>query len=115
MAVYGGHFPAGISYNQLLHFAQCYLSKKFAPFRKSLFAPIPPVYPLEKVVTPIKIIWSDIDPHTDPRDVDKMLAIFKNSEADHIPGYNHIDFLWAIDAHKDVYQLFVPFIKKHTP
>lgn len=108
-----GHTPAGASTRQIVHFGQLYNSKKFVQFDHGLVTNKftygtfkPPPYNLSAIRTPIFLHYSDNDWLATPEDVDKL-----SKEINTIVGkyrvsmkkFNHIDFVFAIDAKKLIY------------
>lgn len=109
-----GHVPAGASTKTLIHYAQEIRNDgRFQQFDygpevnfMTYGAPIPPEYPLSKITLPIALLSADNDWLAGTEDVDKLYVRLTNPlERYKVPykDFNHIDFLWAIDAPKLVY------------
>ena len=73
----------------------------------------PPEYDLAKVTVPVALFWSDNDWLADPKDVKYLTSNLPNivlNERIPLPKFNHIDFLWAIDADVLVYKKIVSLL-----
>ncbi|VEN52976.1 unnamed protein product [Callosobruchus maculatus] len=107
--------PAGASTRQLLHYAQ-EIATVIGHFRQWDYGPIinlaeygrtyPPEYPLQKVTAPVYLIYSKNDWLAAETDVKKLHKHLGNAQGlllveDH--GFNHLDFLYGINAYKYVY------------
>jgi len=110
------HTPAGASTHTLLHYAQEKTTGGFHAFDwgsdklnvEHHQNTEPPVYDLGKVTTPTALYWSDHDYFAEPGDILQTIMGLPNV----IPGMNHevklksfthLDFLWGIDADREVY------------
>ncbi|XP_046625247.1 lipase 3-like isoform X1 [Neodiprion virginianus] len=117
-----GHFPAGSSYKQIIHYGQSVQSGSFQKFdygkKKNLeiYGSIqPPKYNLDKVKVPVTIFYSENDFMTDPRDVARLADKLPNViEKYKIPyaKFNHIDYLWGVDAKTLVYNYVIKILKR---
>lgn len=119
--------PAGASTRQLLHYAQGINSGKFMVcrieisnevtftllgyFRKYDFGWFdnlwiygslsPPDYDLSKISAPVALFYSDNDWLAAIKDVHQLSGLLPNRVVEHLVdwrGFNHLDFLWAIDV-----------------
>ncbi|KAG7157241.1 Gastric triacylglycerol lipase-like 4, partial [Homarus americanus] len=116
-----GHTPAGTSTRTVIHFAQEINSGKFLHYdfgrkenQKRYHQPTPPVYTLSHVKVPVVLIWGQNDYLADPQDVARLaseLPQLKASFKVELPLFNHIDFLWGIDADKYVYRIICKYLK----
>lgn len=102
------HLPAGTSVYTVVHYAQEILSEKFQKFdygiegnRKVYGQDEPPEYKIEAIKAPIAAYWSENDWLAQPDDVLRLMFKLPN----HISSYkvpmkewNHLDFLYGIDA-----------------
>ncbi|XP_033217101.1 lipase 3-like [Belonocnema kinseyi] len=103
-----GHFPAGASVKQIIHYSQLILSGGFRKFdhgptenlrRYGSTEPSP--YDLGKVKVPISVFYSENDYLTHPTDVKKLVDKLPNVVLFHKIEYNkfnHIDYLWGRDS-----------------
>ncbi|XP_014486359.1 PREDICTED: lipase 3-like isoform X2 [Dinoponera quadriceps] len=117
-----GHFPAGASTKQVLHFAQLINSKSFqkydhgAKLNKTLYgSTVPPEYNLSKVKTPVTIFYSENDFLTHTTDVLKLARKLPNIiqvKKIKYEKFNHIDYLWGRDAKALLYTKIVKVLKK---
>ncbi|KAM5235950.1 gastric triacylglycerol lipase [Ctenodactylus gundi] len=114
--VYVSHNPAGTSVQDILHWAQAGRSGKFqafdwgSPFQNTLHynQPTPPYYDVTAMNVPIAVWNGGHDPLADPHDVDNLLPKLSNLiYHKEIPPYNHLDFIWAMNAPQKIYNEIV--------
>ncbi|XP_057669852.1 lipase 3-like [Diorhabda carinulata] len=108
-----GHYPAGASTRQVLHYCQEYNSGKFAQYDFGLMknlvtylSPTPPDYDLSEISTPISLIYSSNDWLSATVDVDKLAERLPNLQIKYlvpIPTWNHLDFVFGNDAPSVIY------------
>ncbi|XP_065321807.1 gastric triacylglycerol lipase-like [Gordionus sp. m RMFG-2023] len=104
--VLASHVPSGTSSKNFVHFAQLITSKKFQKFDFGLLKNLaiyrsstPPDYDLSKYDVPTVILWGDQDLMAGPIDVSYLISKLKTVKASfRYEKYNHIDFLWGLDA-----------------
>ncbi|XP_055851914.1 lipase 1-like [Episyrphus balteatus] len=108
-----GHSPAGSSTKQLIHFAQLKSSGHFRQFdhgyignwrRYGRFSP--PDYPLENVMAKVALHYGANDWLTVPKDVDRLDQALPNVIGKFLvkfSEFNHLDFVWGIDARELLY------------
>jgi len=106
------HTPAGSSTNSFVHFAQEINSKKFSAFdygneNSDIYGQdTPPEYDLTKVNVPIGLYWGENDWLAHPSDILRLLTKLPNVAHNYeVPydAWNHLDFIWGIDANIYVY------------
>jgi len=110
------HTPAGASSKTILHYAQEVNSNKFEgydwgsdPANMAHHGSLtPPEYLLSDVTTPTAIYWGDNDWLAAAADILQVVMQLPNIQPgmNHEvawPGWNHLDFLWGVDADKYVY------------
>lgn len=103
------HLGTGTSWKTVVHFAQ--IMGAGGKFQKFDYGPnynynqygiyTPPEYDLESITLPIKLFWARNDLLSGEEDV-MMLYYRLNDDTElHMvpdPDFNHVDYLWAIDA-----------------
>jgi len=110
------HTPAGASTNTLLHYGQGIVSGEFQGYdwgsKKENFQHHGPhgipTYKLEDVTTPLAVYYGMNDWLAAAEDVLKTVSVLPNIlpgmlHMIELPTWNHLDFLWGIDADKYVY------------
>lgn len=116
-----GHTPAGSSTRQIIHYGQLYKSGKFRQFdhgwirNKFTYGTFtPPLYNLTAVTTPVYMHYSNNDWLSTPPDVDKL-----SKEMPSVIGkfkvpykkFNHLDFVFAINAKELIYDRVMNIMK----
>ncbi|KAM4851982.1 gastric triacylglycerol lipase [Thomomys bottae] len=119
MDVYLGHNPAGTSVQDILHWAQAGRSGKFqafdwgSPYQNILHynQDIPPYYNVTAMTVPIAVWNGGQDLLADPRDIEMLLPKLSNLiYHKEILPYNHLDFIWAMNAPQEVYNEIVSML-----
>ncbi|XP_003473591.2 gastric triacylglycerol lipase [Cavia porcellus] len=114
--VYLSHNPAGTSVQDVLHWAQECRSGKFqafdwgSPYQNMLHfnQSTPPYYNVTAMSVPIAVWNGGQDMLADPRDVANLLPKLSNLiYHKEILPYNHLDFIWAMNAPQEVYNEIV--------
>ncbi|CAL1528652.1 unnamed protein product [Lymnaea stagnalis] len=116
--VYIGHTPAGTSVRDILHWAQGINSKKFQRFDYGSAVEnivhygqrTPPLYDPKKVKVPVAILRGGRDWLADPADVTWLLPQLNVTHDVNICHYEHLDFIWAFDAAKLIYDTILEII-----
>lgn len=117
------HVPAGASTKTLVHYAQ--EIKKAGRFQQFDYGPegnlreygtdLPPEYPLHKITLPIALFGAENDWLASDTDVTNLYVQLANP-IDHyivpLKEFNHIDFLWAIDARKLVFDKLLQLMEE---
>lgn len=117
LPVYLSHFPAGCSSNQLIHFGQELVRQYFGPMMDVNDIEPPSDFPLQNINIPIAVFYSPTDPHTDPEDINMLQASLTNVKGLHIeqvPEFDHIDFVWGINAWDLVYRKIIELDRINT-
>ncbi|KAH8401056.1 hypothetical protein KR009_002766, partial [Drosophila setifemur] len=109
--------PAGFSRGQLQHFGQLINSGKFQQYdyRSPRLNALrygqntPPSYQLGNVRLQLQIFHGSRDALSSPADVQRLVRELRHSSTQMylVPGYNHIDFLFATSAPQMVYQRII--------
>ncbi|XP_015182224.1 PREDICTED: lipase 3-like isoform X2 [Polistes dominula] len=117
-----GHFPAGVSAKQIIHYSQGIVSGAFRKFDygfsqnlKKYGSSQPPKYDLRKVKVPVAIFYGENDSLTHFSDVQKIIDKLPNvieTKKIEYSKFNHVDFLWGRDAKKLVYNNVVAVLKR---
>ncbi|XP_025995621.1 lipase 3 [Solenopsis invicta] len=113
-----GHIPASASSKQLMHFAQIINSGKvitagrfqqydYGLRNKQVHGSLtPPEYMLSKITTPMHVYYSENDWLANVKDVEKLTSEVSNLASKTLIGdkkFNHLDFLWAKNVKKYLY------------
>lgn len=117
-----GHTPAGAATKQLLHYGQGVESGKFRQYDYGWWDNYfhyygqlePPEYDFNKVTAPVALHYSDNDWLAAVRDVDELSTKLPNLLGKFnvpLPSFNHLDYLWAIDADSLVYRKVIDQIE----
>uniref|UniRef100_A0A8C5RTR3 AB hydrolase-1 domain-containing protein n=1 Tax=Laticauda laticaudata TaxID=8630 RepID=A0A8C5RTR3_LATLA len=128
MDVYMSYFPDSTSVQNILHWGQVkylkiqYCFSGFHMIKKSsrngrirLEYCTPPAYNVERITVPISIWYGENDLLVTPDDVKALInqlrsVVYKDSLSD----WNHVDFVWGLDASKRVYSPLIKLISLHT-
>ena len=119
--VYFSHTPAGTSVKNMLHFSQLIREKQFQMYDYGYFGNIrkygwvfPLVYNLKQITNPVVLVSGSNDWLANPTDVSwlskELNHVLINKKID---GYNHLDFIWGLDAREKVYSYILKSIKKY--
>lgn len=105
------HLFSFTSTKSVVHWFQIIRNRSFQFYDDELQAPFsmvdtgrfykPVKYPIKNIKTPIILLYGDSDSLVD---IDAMLSgLPRATVAKSIPGYEHLDFLWAEDVDKQVF------------
>ncbi|CAK9298209.1 unnamed protein product [Gordionus sp. m RMFG-2023] len=116
--VYYGHYPAGTSVRNMVHFGQAVLNDDFSMYSlgflgnlKKYGRIVPPSHDIRQMTTPTMIFWGQKDWLTNPKDVDKLISKISNLMGNHkFENSNHYDFVYGINAANDYYSIIVKTI-----
>ncbi|CAG5051606.1 unnamed protein product [Parnassius apollo] len=109
LPVFVSHYGDGTSWKTVLHFAQeIVASNKFQQFdfgppnnQRMYGNDQPPEYDLRKITLPINLFWAQNDLLSSEKDVKMLLEKLPSTTHAYLvpdPKFNHLDYLWAIDA-----------------
>jgi lysosomal acid lipase/cholesteryl ester hydrolase len=114
-----GHVPAGAATKQILHYGQEVQSAHFRQYDYGMLDNMfiygqftPPDYDLRKLTAPVALYYSENDWLAAIVDVEQLASKLPNLLQQYLvplSDFNHLDYLWAIDADTLVYK---PIIEK---
>uniref|UniRef100_A0A8C3QKN4 Partial AB-hydrolase lipase domain-containing protein n=1 Tax=Cyanoderma ruficeps TaxID=181631 RepID=A0A8C3QKN4_9PASS len=103
---YIGHYPAGTSVQNVIHWHQENVEK----YNQTA----PPVYKIEEIKIPIAVWSGGQDKFADPKDMAKLLPRITNLiYHEHFPIWGHLDFIWGLDATEKMYLKIIELLKKY--
>ncbi|KMQ87030.1 lipase 3 [Lasius niger] len=118
-------FPTGGSANTVIHYSQVFQSGKFRQYdygrTKNLLtydSAEPPDYNLANIMVSIAIFYGPGDTMIDIMDVKRLSCALPNvMDVYEVPwpNFNHMDFIWAKDASKLVYERVLKIMRKENP
>ncbi|XP_070545445.1 gastric triacylglycerol lipase-like isoform X2 [Ptychodera flava] len=119
--VYVSHTPAGTSVQNMAHWSQMIKSGKFQMYDYGIFGNIKhynrfvaPVYDVRKMKVPVAVFSGDWDALADPKDVELLIPKLKSLVYSRsIPKFDHIDFIWAVDAATVLYKDVIKLLQKY--
>ncbi|KFQ28617.1 Lipase member M, partial [Merops nubicus] len=116
--VYTSHYPDRTSVKNVIHWAQVMTSGEFKAFDYGSKNPAvyhqdtPPSYQVEQMPVPTAVWSGGEDWVVDQRDVHLLLPrIAHLITYDHIPNWNHWDFIWGLDAPRRLYSTILELMK----
>ncbi|XP_048769439.1 gastric triacylglycerol lipase-like [Ostrea edulis] len=121
LPVYISHAPAGTSMQDMVHFAQMSRSGLFQAYdwgspdknRIHYHQATPPVYNVSTMTTPTVLYWAKNDWLADPKDVANLQQKIVNLKGSfELKSWNHLDFIWGVDAATLVYKPIINLIIK---
>lgn len=118
LSVILGHWPAGASMMQFIHYGQLVASQKFRRFdfgdegnMITYGQSAPPDYDLSKVTVPVVLFYSPKDWLSDPHDVLTLKRRLPNvNKLYFLEDFTHIDYIYASDAANFVYSKIIKLI-----
>ncbi|VDL99999.1 unnamed protein product, partial [Schistocephalus solidus] len=79
------------------------------------YQPVPPVYGLGNIDIPLKLYWGGDDTLSTPSDVRSLIdelprrSYIRNM---YLPYYNHLEFVWGLDAAELIYPDILDFLRE---
>ncbi|NXP29901.1 LICH hydrolase, partial [Scytalopus superciliaris] len=119
--IFVGHYPAGTSVQNAIHWHQVMRADQFQAYdygskenMKKYNQTVPPVYKIEEITIPT-VVWSGgQDIPADPKDMARLLPRITNLVYhEHFPAWGHLDFLWGLDAAEKMYMKIIELLKKY--
>ncbi|XP_013390621.1 lysosomal acid lipase/cholesteryl ester hydrolase [Lingula anatina] len=121
--VYFSHVPAGTSVKNMVHYAQMARSGKFQMFdfgsaaanKEHYNQSSAPQYDPAKAQAPTYLYYGQNDWLADPQDVqDTLVPFLPNIKvSQEIPQWEHMDFIWAMDAPSVLYDKLIGIMKQN--
>jgi len=113
-----GHYPAGSSVQNLLHYAQAVDHDEFQMYdygtkgnEEHYGRKTPPLYFLSSLNVSTLIYYGGVDKLADEKDVEHLLKeIPRPVYTKFFPHYGHFDFVWGLDAHILLYPQIIQFL-----
>lgn len=107
------HFPSGSSVKQFYHYAQ---EADYNFFGKYLTdSTVSSNFPVERITAPLSLHYSTADTFADPGDVETLIprlnSVIFIQRIDE--RFNHIDFLWSMNAANLIYSNVLDVFAKY--
>lgn len=121
LPVINAHSPAGAATRQMIHFGQVVRSRTFQMYDHGALNMIhygqlfPPRYQLSRVTVPVSLYHSFNDWLAPPEDVQLLQNELPNVSLSYrVPqlAFNHLDFVWAINARSLLYDRIVQDLRE---
>ncbi len=82
---------------------------------KELLQTTAPLYNISDVTLPVALFWAENDWLADPDDVQFLRKNLPNIIYDQfIADWDHLDFIWALDASQVIYSNIINLLKKYN-
>ncbi|NXU19247.1 LICH hydrolase, partial [Pardalotus punctatus] len=119
---YVGHYPAGTSVQNVIHWHQILRADQFQAYdygckenMKKYNQTAPPVYKIEEIKIPTAVWSGGQDTFADPKDMARLLPRITNLiYHEDFPAWGHLDFIWGLDATEKMYTKIIELLKKHA-
>jgi len=117
--------PAGTSVQNMNHWGQMVREENYCKYdygtrhanKKHYGQPHPPCYDLSKMAAPVALFAGGKDKLGDPKDTAKLISELNPSKIAYsvsIPYYEHMDFVWGMDAGYVLYPQVVSLLKAYA-
>ncbi|NWW73164.1 LIPM Lipase, partial [Climacteris rufus] len=118
---YVGHYPAGTSVQNVIHWHQLIRADQFQAYdygskenMRKYNQTAPPVYKIEEIRIPTAVWTGGQDKFADPEDMARLLPRITNLiYHEHFPAWGHLDFIWGLDATEKMYMKIIELLKKY--
>uniref|UniRef100_A0ABM5FVD3 Lipase n=1 Tax=Pogona vitticeps TaxID=103695 RepID=A0ABM5FVD3_9SAUR len=120
--VYVAHSPAGTSVRNILHWFQLHKANLFQAYdygskeknMEKYNQTTPPVYKIEDIKIPVALWTGGQDLCTDPKEIAVLSSRINNLiYQNHIPEWQHLDFIWGLDATEKMFMHIIDTMKKY--
>ncbi|KAG1943735.1 gastric triacylglycerol lipase [Pimephales promelas] len=120
--VYTTHCPAGTSVQNMVHWAQAVKSSKLMAYDYGKAGNMahynqstPPLYNVRDMMVPTALWSGGQDTLADPQDVALLLTqIPKLMYHRNIEHWEHLDFIWGLDAPQEMYSKMIEIMREHV-
>ncbi|XP_077640630.1 lysosomal acid lipase/cholesteryl ester hydrolase-like [Lonchura striata] len=119
---YMGHYPAGTSVQNVIHWQQIKHADQFQAYdygckenMKKYNQTASPEYKIEEIKIPIAVWSGGQDKFADPTDMARLLPRITNLiYHENFPAWGHFDFFWGLDATEKMYLKIIELLKKYA-
>lgn len=118
-----GHFPAGTSRKNVIHFTHVYEHNNFVKYdygmkNTAIYGSLaPPAYDLKKVTTKVALVVAKNDFISALKDVERLRSTLPNVVHFYMIKdlkFNHVDYMWGFNAHRVLYPHVIDILLKYS-